>query len=71
MLPRQPPLDPAAFAETVRSALAEALPSALVPQEVHVVPEIVFTPNGKCDVRATRGNLFRTAQPADPSPDSP
>ncbi|MFK0293897.1 hypothetical protein ACIQU6_25985 [Streptomyces sp. NPDC090442] len=67
VLPRQMPLDSLAFAETVRNSLAAALPSALVPQEVHVVPEIVFTPNGKCDIRATRRNLFCAGRPADPS----
>ncbi|MFD5651783.1 amino acid adenylation domain-containing protein [Streptomyces sp. NPDC127039] len=42
------------LAATVRSALAAVLPSALVPETVHTVPEIVVNANGKCDVAATR-----------------
>lgn len=38
----------------VRSALAAVLPSALVPEDVFTVPEIVVNANGKCDVAATR-----------------
>ncbi|MER7702110.1 amino acid adenylation domain-containing protein [Kitasatospora sp. NPDC097605] len=45
--------DPA-FAAVVRQALADVLPSALAPNEVHVVPEIVFNANGKADPAATR-----------------
>ncbi|MEU1513109.1 amino acid adenylation domain-containing protein [Streptomyces sp. NPDC005811] len=43
-----------ALATAVRSALAAVLPSALVPEAVHTVPEIVVTANGKRDVAATR-----------------
>ncbi|MEU6439224.1 amino acid adenylation domain-containing protein [Streptomyces sp. NPDC047046] len=42
------------LAGEVRTALASVLPSALVPEEVHTVPEIVVNANGKCDVAATR-----------------
>ncbi|GGR78014.1 hypothetical protein GCM10010252_15840 [Streptomyces aureoverticillatus] len=45
------------FADTVRDALAAALPSALVPESVRLVPDIVFNANGKCDVPATRRQL--------------
>jgi amino acid adenylation domain-containing protein len=38
----------------VRSTLAGVLPSALVPETVHTVAEIVVNANGKCDVAATR-----------------
>ncbi|GAA2487365.1 amino acid adenylation domain-containing protein [Streptomyces gobitricini] len=51
--------DAGALAGTLREALAGALPSGLVPNEVHVVPEIVFNSNGKCDVAATRRRLER------------
>ncbi|WP_405664194.1 amino acid adenylation domain-containing protein [Streptomyces sp. RK9] len=47
------------FTDTVRDALAEKLPSALVPESVRVVPDIVFNANGKCDVAATRRQLDR------------
>lgn len=47
------------FPDTVREALAEKLPSALVPESVRVVPDIVFNANGKCDVAATRRQLER------------
>ncbi|MFF5531327.1 amino acid adenylation domain-containing protein [Streptomyces cinerochromogenes] len=42
------------LAGTVRTALASVLPSALVPEAVYTVPEIVVNANGKCDVAATR-----------------
>ncbi|MFJ8860095.1 amino acid adenylation domain-containing protein [Streptomyces sp. NPDC102451] len=44
-------------AEAVHKALSAVLPSALVPGQVHVVPEIVLNANGKRDVAATR-NLW-------------
>lgn len=43
--------------DTVREALTAALPSALVPESVSLVPHIVFNANGKCDVAATRRQL--------------
>ncbi|MYX04928.1 MULTISPECIES: amino acid adenylation domain-containing protein [unclassified Streptomyces] len=52
--PVHPGSDGEEFAETVRKSLATALPSALVPQSVRVVRDIVFNANGKCDVAATR-----------------
>ncbi|MFJ6694609.1 amino acid adenylation domain-containing protein [Streptomyces sp. NPDC091272] len=52
--PSGPRTDGAQFAEVVRKSLAAALPSALVPQSVRVVREIVVNANGKCDVAATR-----------------
>ncbi|GAA3299055.1 amino acid adenylation domain-containing protein [Streptomyces cinereospinus] len=42
------------LADAVRSALTAVLPSALVPEAVHTVPEIVVNANGKRDVAATR-----------------
>ncbi|MFF8827728.1 amino acid adenylation domain-containing protein [Streptomyces sp. NPDC015131] len=53
--------DAAALAGALRTALTGALPSGLVPHEVHVVPEIVFNSNGKCDLAATRRLLEGTA----------
>ncbi|MFD9823892.1 amino acid adenylation domain-containing protein [Streptomyces violascens] len=52
--PGQQVSDREALAEVVHKSLASALPSALVPQSVRVVREIVFNANGKCDVAATR-----------------
>jgi amino acid adenylation domain-containing protein len=40
--------------ETIHAALTRALPSALVPADIHLVAEFAVTPNGKCDVAATR-----------------
>jgi amino acid adenylation domain-containing protein len=40
--------------DTILQALTRVLPSALVPGDVHVVAEFAVTPNGKCDVAATR-----------------
>ncbi|MEV1025791.1 amino acid adenylation domain-containing protein [Streptomyces sp. NPDC050264] len=48
---------PADLATVVRSALARVLPSALVPEDVYAVPEIVVNANGKCDVAATRSRV--------------
>lgn len=45
------------FLTAVRTALTGALPSALVPQAVHTVREIVVNANGKCDLAATRAAL--------------
>ncbi|GHE61315.1 hypothetical protein GCM10018785_32960 [Streptomyces longispororuber] len=45
------------FPEVVRKSLAAALPSALVPESIRVVPRFVFNANGKCDVAATRRQL--------------
>ncbi|MEU9361620.1 amino acid adenylation domain-containing protein [Streptomyces sp. NPDC048301] len=45
---------PAGLAGAVHRALSAVLPSALVPGQVHLVPEIVLNPNGKRDVAATR-----------------
>ncbi|MFC0432491.1 amino acid adenylation domain-containing protein [Kutzneria buriramensis] len=42
------------LAAEVRAVLAAALPEALVPERVRLVPEIVLSANGKCDVAATR-----------------
>ncbi|MET9554786.1 amino acid adenylation domain-containing protein [Streptomyces sp. NPDC006645] len=42
------------LADAVRDALAAVLPSALVPETVHTVDEIVTNANGKRDVAATR-----------------
>jgi D-alanine--poly(phosphoribitol) ligase subunit 1 len=38
----------------VRKALGQVLPPSVVPQEVHVVDELVFDSHGKCDLEATR-----------------
>ncbi|MDT9684964.1 amino acid adenylation domain-containing protein [Streptomyces sp. TRM76323] len=54
--------DGEALAGTLRRALSGALPSGLVPHEVHVVREIVFNSNGKCDVAATRRQSKRPAR---------
>ncbi|MGP3971939.1 amino acid adenylation domain-containing protein [Streptomyces sp. 6N223] len=43
--------------DTILQALTRALPSALVPGDIHVVPEFAVTPNGKCDVAATRRRM--------------
>lgn len=45
------------LADAVRSALTTVLPSALVPEAVHTVPEIVVNANGKRDVAATRSRV--------------
>ncbi|MGW1818029.1 amino acid adenylation domain-containing protein [Streptomyces sp. NPDC002125] len=45
---------PGELAGAVHKALSAVLPSALVPGQVRVVPEIVLNPNGKRDVAATR-----------------
>ncbi|MEV7522624.1 amino acid adenylation domain-containing protein [Streptomyces sp. NPDC091371] len=47
------------FAALVRKTLAEALPSALVPDAVHLVDEIVVNANGKTDIAATRARAGR------------
>ncbi|MEV6971985.1 amino acid adenylation domain-containing protein [Kitasatospora sp. NPDC093806] len=65
VLPAAPYAGDPAFGDVVRRALAEVLPSALAPNDVFVVPEIVFNANGKADVAATRRLLGRT------SPDLP
>ncbi|MEU2234635.1 amino acid adenylation domain-containing protein [Streptomyces vietnamensis] len=43
----------------VRAALSAALPAALVPRRMKVVPELVFNTNGKCDLAATRAAAGR------------
>ena len=45
------------LAAEVRAVLAAALPEALVPEDVYLVTEILLTPNGKCDVAATRAGI--------------
>ncbi|GAX51797.1 amino acid adenylation domain-containing protein [Streptomyces olivochromogenes] len=52
--PDATPLGRAELVTAVRAALAAVLPSALVPEEVHAVDEIVVNANGKRDVAATR-----------------
>ncbi|WP_329391665.1 amino acid adenylation domain-containing protein (plasmid) [Streptomyces sp. NBC_01351] len=47
------------FAALVRKTLAAALPSALVPNAVHLVDEIVVNANGKTDIGATRARTGR------------
>jgi amino acid adenylation domain-containing protein len=42
------------LAGTVRAALGAALPAAVVPRRVHIVPRLVLTAHGKYDVAATR-----------------
>ncbi|WP_176929757.1 amino acid adenylation domain-containing protein [Lentzea albidocapillata] len=54
VVPADPSADGLALARAVRTALRGVLPEAVVPDEVHVVPRLVLTGNGKCDVRATR-----------------
>ncbi|MEU6115257.1 amino acid adenylation domain-containing protein [Streptomyces sp. NPDC047117] len=58
--PAHPGADGEALAGTVRKALAEVLPSALVPNAVHPAREIVLNANGKCDVAATRRLVEQT-----------
>lgn len=45
---------PAELVKAVRLAFARALPPAVVPRRVHVVPELLFDANGKWDMEATR-----------------
>jgi amino acid adenylation domain-containing protein len=45
------------LAETVRRVLAAAMPSAVVPRQVHVVPELRVNAHGKTDLRATRAQI--------------
>ncbi|MFD8631208.1 MULTISPECIES: amino acid adenylation domain-containing protein [unclassified Streptomyces] len=47
------------FTALVRKTLSAALPSALVPDAVHLVDEIVVNANGKTDVAATRARAGR------------
>lgn len=49
--------DGTALADDLRRALARNLPPPLVPQQVHVVNELVFDSHGKCDLEATRQAL--------------
>ncbi|MGA4841722.1 amino acid adenylation domain-containing protein [Streptomyces sp. G45] len=47
--------------EAVRKTLAQSLPSALVPEPIHIVPRLVFNANGKCDISATRRQVEKTS----------
>ncbi|WP_434449353.1 amino acid adenylation domain-containing protein [Lentzea sp. E54] len=58
VVPADPSADGFALARAVRTALRSVLPEAVVPDEVYVVPRLVLTGNGKCDVRATRSLAF-------------
>ncbi|MFJ9041543.1 amino acid adenylation domain-containing protein [Streptomyces sp. NPDC102406] len=51
------PAGAAGLPTAVRSVLASVLPSALVPETVHTVAEIVVNANGKCDLAATRSRV--------------
>jgi len=52
----------AQLASAIRLALSTALPPALVPRRVHVVPAILTNANGKVDLRATRAQLERAPE---------
>jgi D-alanine--poly(phosphoribitol) ligase subunit 1 len=45
------------FGEILRGQLARTLPPAVVPNNVHVVPELRVDGNGKLDLRATRRRM--------------
>jgi amino acid adenylation domain-containing protein len=54
VVPADPAADRGELAQAVEAALRRAVPEALVPQRIHVVPRLVLNGNGKCDIQATR-----------------
>jgi amino acid adenylation domain-containing protein len=67
VVPSDADIPPAQLASAVRTALSAALPSALVPRRVHVVPAILTNANGKVDLPATRALQQRAAEPSAPA----
>jgi amino acid adenylation domain-containing protein len=57
----------AQLASAIRLALSTALPPALVPRKVHVVPAILTNANGKVDLRATRAQIEQAAEASAPA----